>query len=73
MKIVLTTTIKIKSKINRLLPVKTDKPVSLQDAKEIMNAIASFEMEAPIYMGDIVNQNILGKKINLVATKTIEK
>lgn len=73
MKIVLTTTIKIKSEINRLLPVKTDKPVSLEDAKEIMNAIASFEMEVPIYMGDIVNQNILGKKINLVATKTIEK
>ncbi|MBQ8840563.1 MAG: DUF1667 domain-containing protein [Clostridia bacterium] len=73
MKCVLTTTIKIKSQACRLLPVRTDKPISLEETREIMKAIANFELEAPIYVEEVVIQNVLGKKINLIATKTIEK
>ena len=73
MKITLTTTVKIKSETSKLLPIKTDRAVPVKDIEEMMEKINSMELEPPVKIGDIVIEKICGKKVNLIATKTIEK
>ena len=70
---ILTTTVRIKSEISTLLPVKTDKPIAVEKLKKIMKKIAKIKVKAPIYVGDIVLRNFTEKGINLVSTKTVER
>ena len=73
MKSVLTTTVRINSQVFKLLPVKSDKPVSLETAMQIMKKVSEMELNPPVKMGDVVAFHILGKRINLISTKTVEK
>lgn len=73
MRIVLTTTVKIKSETSTLLPVKTDKPILKSYLKTAMKKINSMELSAPIYIGDIIEEGFIEEDINLIATKTVEK
>ncbi len=73
MEMILTTTVKITSETSRLLPVKTDKPISDEKLKKAMKKISKIQLKAPITAGDIVVRNFIEKGINLVSTKTVEK
>lgn len=73
MKSILTTTIRIKSEVSKLLPVKTDKAVTYKTAMKIMKEIAEIELTPPIKLGDVVAFVHCDQRINLIATKNIEK
>ena len=73
MEMILTTTAKITSETSRLLPVKTDKPISEDKLKKAMKRIAKLQLKAPIMVGDIIIRNFTEKGINLVSTKTVER
>lgn len=73
MEMILTTTVKITSETSRLLPVKTDKPISDEKLKKAMKRISKLQLKAPIMVGDIVAKNFTEKGINLVSTKTVER
>lgn len=73
MKSILTTTIRINSEVSKLLPVKTDKPVTYETAMEIMKEVAEMELIPPIKLGEIVVNGVCEKKINLISTKNVEK
>ena len=73
MEMILTTTVKITSETSRLLPVKTDKPISYDKLKKAMKRISKLQLKAPITAGDVILRNFTEKGINLVSTKTVEK
>ena len=73
MEMILTTTVKIDSEISRLLPVKTDKPISKEKLKKAMKRVSKVQIKAPISVGDIVIRNFVDKGTNLISTKSVEK
>ena len=73
METILTTTVKIKSEVVVLLPVKTDKPVDVEIIGKAMKRIAKINVKAPITVGDIIARNFVIKGVNLVSTKTVER
>ena len=73
MEMILTTTVKITSETSRLLPVKTDKPISEEKLKKAMKRISKLQLKAPITVGDVIVRNFTEKGINLVSTKTVER
>ena len=73
MDMILTTTVKITSETSKLLPVKTDKPISDEKLKKAMKRISKLQLKAPITVGDVILRNFTEKGINLVSTKTVER
>ncbi len=67
----LPTTVKIKNAQLSRLPVKTQSPVPKELIFDCMTIINSVEVSAPIKMGDIIIENILGTGVNIVATRTM--
>ncbi len=67
----ITSTVRILNSNNRMLPVKTDKPIAknlIFDAVKLLNNV---EVSSPIKSGDIILKNILNTNVNFIATKTI--
>lgn len=68
---VLPTTVKIRNAHLPRLPVKTDKPIPKSKIFECMKVINSIEVEAPVKMGEIIIEDILGTGANIVATRSM--
>ncbi|MBQ3040442.1 MAG: DUF1667 domain-containing protein [Clostridia bacterium] len=68
---ILTSTVKIKSKRYKLLPVKANSDIEASRLSEAMNIINKLQLVAPVTTGQILIEDFLEKGINLVATKTI--
>ena len=56
-----------------LVSVKTTLPVPKEKIMDLMAYINDLSFEAPIQIGDILVENILGLEASVVATKNIEK
>ncbi len=67
------TTVKIKNAILPRLPVKTNDGVPKNMIFKCMEEINKVEVEAPVKVGDIIIENILGLGINIVATRSMGK
>src|SRR5512133_470550 len=59
----LTTTVKVKNGNLPLVSVKTNKPIPKSRLFEAMAILSKVEVEAPIKIGEIIGQNILGAGI----------
>lgn len=68
----LTTSMIVKDGGLPLVSVKTSKPIPKDRLIDVMDAIAGIEVSAPIEIGDVLVENILGLNTNIVATKKIE-
>ncbi|WP_372713605.1 DUF1667 domain-containing protein [Ilyobacter sp.] len=66
---IITSTIKIKGGIHKVVPVKTDGGIPKELNFECMKIISELEVEAPVKMGEVVVKNILGSGVNLVITR----
>lgn len=69
---VLTTTVAVSGGDEALLPVRTTEAISLALHAKAMDLIRCLVVEAPIRMGDIVLENLLGTSINLMASMDID-
>lgn len=69
---VLTTTVAVSGGDEALLPVRTAEAIPLALHTQAMDLIRGLVVEAPIRMGDVVLDDILGTNINLVASKDID-
>lgn len=67
----LTTTVRIISKEEVALPVKSDNPLPKEKIFEAMELINKTCVKAPIKIGDIIIEKIFGLDVNIVATKDI--
>ena len=67
----LTSTVRIISEKEVALPVKSNNPLPKEKIFEAMEVINKTCVKAPIRIGDIVVEHILGLDVNIVATKDI--
>jgi CxxC motif-containing protein len=70
---ILTTTIRVENGFLPLIPVRTDKPILKEKLKEALDEIAKTQVNAPIKMGDILIENILGLESNVIASRNLPK
>jgi len=69
----LTTTMMVRNGQLPLVSVKTSKPVPKDRIFDIMDTIAGLELEAPLAIGEILVEDILGLNANIVATKHVKR
>jgi CxxC motif-containing protein len=70
---VVTTTVRIKGAAVPVLPVKTAKPVPKDLGSKIVQAASKITVNAPVRVGDIIVDNILGTNVSLIATRRAER
>lgn len=70
---VLTTTVAVSGGDEALLPVRTAEAIPLALHAQAMNLIRGLVVDAPIRMGDVVLEDILGTSINLIASMDIDR
>lgn len=66
-----TSTVRIKNGLLKRLPVRTDGSISKDKIFECINIINAIEVEAPIKIGDVIIENILGEGVNIVASRSM--
>lgn len=66
---ILMTVVKCRNGIPPVVSVKTDKPIPKDKLLEASKYLANIEVEAPIEIGDVIVENILGLGANIVATR----
>ena len=67
----LTSTVRIISKEEVALPVKSDNPLPKEKIFDAMEIINKTCVKAPIKIGDVIIEKIFGLDVNIVATKDI--
>lgn len=67
----LTTTVAIGNREGKYLPVKTAKPISKSKLFEAMKLVNAAKAQAPIKIGDVIIENMLGEA-DLVAASDVE-
>ena len=70
---VLTSTVVIDSKMVSRLPVMTENEIPKEKMFDIMKALNSVRVKAPIKCRDVVLENVCDTGVNIIATRTIEK
>ncbi|MCT4566363.1 MAG: DUF1667 domain-containing protein [Maledivibacter sp.] len=68
---VLTTTVKVKGGILNRLPVKTREAISKDKIFECMEIINFTETEAPVSIGDVIIEDMLGTGVDVVASRSM--
>lgn len=69
---VLTTTVAVSGGDEALLPVRTAEAIPLALHAQAMDLIRGLVVNAPIRMGDVVLEDILGTSVNLIASINID-
>lgn len=70
---VLTTTVAVSGSDEALLPVRTSEAIPLALHAQAMNLIRGLVVNAPIRIGDVVLEDLLGTSIDLVASMDIDR
>ena len=68
---VITTTVRLNGSYLNLLPVKTEDSVPKGMMFEIMQELDKITVNAPINVGDVIVENILGTGVNIVSAKAV--
>jgi CxxC motif-containing protein len=55
-----------------MVPIKTKGEIPKEKIQECMKALSGIKVAAPVRIGDIILENIVGTRINIVATKDIK-
>lgn len=70
---VVTTTIGIDSKYHSRLPVITSKPIPKDKMMELVKSLKDLKIKAPVKIGDVVINNVLGLDVDLLSSKSINE
>lgn len=66
-----TSTVKLNSKNLKMLPVRTDKPISKSKMFEVIEILKNTSVNAPIKSGEEIVKNILDTDVNIISTRTV--
>ena len=69
---VLTTTVRCTGGEHPRCAVKTDGAIPKDKTFEIMDALKEVELTAPVYIHDMVKENICGTGVNVIATQEMK-
>ncbi len=70
---IVTSTVLVKNGAEEVVPVKTERDIPKARIFDCVNHLKDIEIEAPIIIGQIIVENILGTGVNIVATKNVSK
>ena len=70
---VLPTSVKVCNGEWPLVSVKTDRPVPKHLIAEIMELVRALAVEAPVDIGQVIAEDLLGTDANLVATRNVQR
>ena len=71
---ILTTLVRIKgSNVCNVVPVKSNKPINKKLWIECSKALSRIHVGPPVKIGDVVCNNILNTRVDIICTKNIEK
>ena len=70
---ILTTTIQVENGFLPLVPVRSDNPILKDKLEDALKQVARTKTKAPIKMGDVLIENILGLGINIIASRDLQK
>lgn len=70
---VLSSTVRVKSRLYPRCPVKTDAPIPKPLIFDAMALLDCLELDVPVKRGDVVLENILGLNVNFIATRDLEE
>jgi len=68
-----TSSVKIEGGDCAMLSVKTDKPIAKGKIFEALEALRSVSATAPVKIGDVVLENVLGTGVSFVASRNVDK
>lgn len=68
---ILTSTVAATGLALKMVPVRTDRPISKQKISEAMAEVRKITLDRAVSGGDIIVQNFLGLGVNLVATRSV--
>lgn len=57
--------------IDRLVPIKTDREINKTLMLDLARALKDVKVKAPVYIGDVIVENILGSGVNMIATNEV--
>ncbi|UCG68930.1 MAG: DUF1667 domain-containing protein [Thermoplasmata archaeon] len=69
----LTTSIIVKDGELPLVSVKSDRSIPKVRLFDVMDAISEIEVHAPVKIGDVLVENVVGLEVDIVATKNVRK
>ena len=69
----LTTTIPIKSKKHRRLPVISSASLPKGKILDVMKQLKDVKVEAPVHINDVIVSNILDLGVDIISSKSIEE
>ena len=69
----LTTTVGISSEDYRRLPVISSEALPKDKVMDVMKALKDVSVKAPVKLGDVIVEDVLGLKVNIIASKSILK
>ncbi|MDR5659959.1 DUF1667 domain-containing protein [Serpentinicella sp. ANB-PHB4] len=70
---IVTSTVKIANGHLNRLPVKTSSPIPKKLVFKCMEEIKRIEVEAPIRVGEVLVNNVLGSDVNIIASRSMYK
>ncbi len=68
---ILTTTMRVENGFLPLIPVRSNSPVPKERLGDALKEIAKIKVIAPIKVGDILIENVLGLEINIIASRDL--
>ena len=69
----LTSTVKIDGAICRRCPVRSSADVPRESVTEIMKLLDTVQLTAPVKLGDVVFENVLGTGADIIVTRNLNK
>ena len=68
---IITSTVRAEGGLHARCSVKTSDAVPKEKMFEVMNALDSVTLKAPVSIGQVVIENVCGTGVNVVATKAV--
>lgn len=69
----LTSTVLVEQGVYPVVSVKTKDEIPKNKIRECMNELAKVKIQAPVFLGDVIVEDIAGTKVAVIATKQVEK
>lgn len=70
---VLTTSVRVSGGRDAMCSVKSSSPIPKSLIVDAAREVKAISIEAPVAIGDVIVQNLLGSGVNLVATREVRK
>lgn len=70
---IVTTTVWVNGGTSPTVSVKTEKDIPKDKIFNCIKALKNLTVEAPVHVGDVIVENIMDTRVNVIATRSIEK